>query len=66
MNNIRKVRLLIGWTQDQMAQQLGISSRMLRDYEKGRPIPSDLLVAMHKLTGQSADYLLGLTKEENA
>ena len=66
MNNIRKARLLIGWTQDQMAQRLGISSRTLRDYEKGRPIPSDLLVAMRKLTGQSADYLLGLTKEENA
>ena len=47
-----------------MAQQLGISSRMLRNYEKGRAIPSDLLVAMHQITGRSADYLLGLTKEE--
>ena len=64
MNNMKKARLLIGWTQEQMAQQLGILSRMLRNYEKGRAIPSDLLVAMHQITGRSADYLLGLTKEE--
>lgn len=66
MSNMKKARLLIGWTQDQMAQRLGISSRMLRHYEKGRSIPSDLLVAMHKLTGQSTDYLLGLTTKEES
>lgn len=71
MTNIKRARLLAGLNQVEAAAKLGVTDRTLRTYEKGGEIPSTVLVKLARLTGMSADYLLGLKdrpeiiKEEN-
>lgn len=48
-------------TQQQVAEYLGMKQPQYFRYEKGtRDIPSDVLIALTKLYGVSADYILGL------
>ena len=49
-------------TQQDLAQNLGVSLQAVRNWEQGRnDPPGHMLVAICKLYGTSADYLLGLS-----
>lgn len=56
---IAALRRATGWSQGELAQQLGVSPSAVGMYEQGRREPSaDTLVALARLFGVSLDYLL--------
>ena len=59
---IRDLREDHDFTQQQLADKLGIQRTQYRRYESGfRDIPTDLLICLSELYQVSTDYLLGLT-----
>lgn len=60
-NNIEAERGRLCMTKSGMCAALGITLKTYNGYIRGATIPSDVLEALHKLTGCSVDYLLGLT-----
>lgn len=62
---LQDIRKDHGDTQQVLADKLHVSLYSVRCWEQGKSDPShDLLVAICKLYGVSADYLLGLTDED--
>ena len=60
---LRKVRESRAISQREFARQMGVSSALMTNYEKGeRRIPSDVLAEMAEILECSADDLMGLTK----
>lgn len=56
---IRKRRLELTWTQDQLAQKAGISKSFLSDLENGkRSVSADNLLDIARVLGVSLDYLM--------
>lgn len=59
---LAELRKLNGDTQESMAKKLHTSTNAVRGWEQNRTSSSqEMLVAICKLYGTSADYLLGLT-----
>lgn len=59
---LAELRKLNGDTQESMAQKLHTSTNAVRGWEQNRTSSShEMIVAICKLYGTSADYLLGLT-----
>ena len=60
--NIRSIRIDSGYTQEQIAKQLGISQNTYSQYEIGvLNYPVDAIVKLADIYGVSTDYLLGRT-----
>ena len=60
--NIRSLRIDNGYTQKQIAQQLGISQNTYSQYEIGvLNYPVDALIKLADIYNVSVDYLLGRT-----
>ena len=58
--NIRSIRIDRGYTQEQIAKQLGISQNTYSQYEIGvLNYPVDAIVKLADIYGVSTDYLLG-------
>jgi len=56
---IRKRRRALGWTQEHLARQAGISNGFLSDLEAGkRSVGADTLMAIAASLGVSMDYLM--------
>lgn len=66
MNNIEAERGRLGFTKEEMAKLLGISSKTYRSYISGKAIPSSVLINMSKLFNCSVDYLLDLEAKKTA
>ena len=63
--NIRNLRIDNGYTQKQIAQQLGISQNTYSQYEVGiLNYPVDALLILADFYGVSVDYLLGRTSRK--
>ena len=63
--NIRNLRIDNGYTQKQIAQQLGISQNTYSQYELGiLNYPVDALLILADFYGVSVDYLLGRTNRK--
>lgn len=61
---LRLVREKAGWSQQRLADELGVSDKMVSKYEQSRANPSiDRLIQLHDIFGCSIDYLLGLAAE---
>lgn len=60
MNNIEAERARLQLTKEEMAKQLGISSKTYRSYTNGKPIPSTILIKMSRIFNCSVDYLLAV------
>ena len=59
---LAELRKLNGDTQESMAEKLHTSTNAVRGWEQNRTSSShEMIVAICKLYGTSADYLLGLT-----
>jgi putative transcriptional regulator len=56
-DKIRQCRVLKGWTQEQLARNIGVSLNTVQRWESGRTIPSPL--AMEKLQKVLEDVLDG-------
>ena len=64
---LQDIRKDHGDTQQVLADKLHVSLYSIRCWEQGKSDPShDLLEAIYRLYGISADYLLGLTDEDPA
>ncbi|WP_068775801.1 helix-turn-helix domain-containing protein [Paenibacillus sp. FJAT-26967] len=60
---IQEYRLIRGYTQDDMADKLGIKRASFSSYEHNRNIPpSNILAKIADILKVSADYLLGRTE----
>lgn len=58
--NIEAERGRLQMTKSQMCDALGVTLKTYNSYIKGAMIPSTVLEELHKMTGRSVDYLLGL------
>lgn len=58
--NIEAERGRMQMTKSAMCKALGITLKTYNGYIRGETIPSSILEALHDMTGQSVDYLLGL------
>jgi len=56
-DKIRQCRVLKGWTQEQLARNIGVSLNTVQRWESGKTIPSPL--AMEKLQKVLEDVLDG-------
>ena len=43
-----------------LCEALGVTLKTYNGYINGAPIPSTILEKLHRMTGKSVDYLLGL------
>lgn len=63
--NIRNLRIDNGYTQKQIAEQLGISQNTYSQYEVGvLNYPVEALMILADFYGVSVDYLLGRTNKK--
>ncbi|AQW85454.1 putative transcriptional regulator, XRE family [Campylobacter pinnipediorum subsp. caledonicus] len=59
-NILKKVRTDFGYTQEKMAEKLGIHKQTYIRYENGkRNIPSKILKRISEISGETLDYLFG-------
>lgn len=57
---MKKARLKRGYTQEYMAEKLGVNKGTVSHYEKGKTFPNEeKLVRVSKVLNVSFDYLLG-------
>lgn len=66
-DNIKKRRLELHFTLDEVAQKLNTSKQTIQRYESGviANIPSDKIEQMAKIFGVSPAYLMGWEQEQN-
>ena len=58
---VRAERETLGWSQERLAEAVGVGAEMLGRYERGAKFPSHLtLVRLAHVLGTSADALLGV------
>lgn len=62
--NIEAERGRLQMTKSQMSDALGVTLKTYNSYINGAMIPSTVLEGLHKMTGRSVDYLLGLSDAE--
>ena len=61
LENLKTIRKARGYTQQQLADELGIEYKTYNQYENGKnPIPSNYLVQIAKILDISTDYILGV------
>lgn len=65
-DRLKAERESIGYTQEQLAERIGVSLRSLIRYEDGNEVASDVLAKLVVVFGCTADYLLGLVDERTA
>lgn len=64
MKSLREHRLKVGWTQAQVAEQLGVQPSTVTMWETGKREPNiNMLRCLSELFGCSVDELLGGTQE---
>ena len=64
ISNLRGERCRMDFSQDELADKLGVSPATVRQWESGATKPSAAnLLAMSDMFGCSVDYLLGRTEE---
>jgi transcriptional regulator with XRE-family HTH domain len=59
-DNIEAERGRMRMTKGALCEELGVTLKTYNWYINGAPIPSTILEKLHRLTGRSVDYLLGL------
>ena len=58
---LREIREEMGFSQKELAKQMGVSPTNIYNYESGRTEPNiDTLIKLSKILNVSVDYLLGL------
>ncbi len=66
MNNIKKLRISFGYTQQELADKMQLSKSTIAMLENGSRLPSiDTLVKLSNIFNASTDYVLGNTTMKN-
>jgi len=64
--NIKKIRILAGLTQKELAEKVGVSGKTISAYETGRALPPlPVLVKITEATGKRLEDLIGDEKSFN-
>lgn len=64
--NIRNLREDKDWTQQYVADRIGVNRRTYSAYETGvNSMTPEILIQLAQLYQTSVDYLLGLTREQS-
>ena len=64
-NTLKMLRTQSGFTQEQIANRLGLTKSVISAYETGLRMPSyDVLIMISKIFKVTTDYLLGVEKKE--
>ena len=64
-NTLKRLRTEHGYTQQQIADRLGVTKSVVSYYELQERYPSpDILIKLASIFHVSTDYLLGLQREE--
>jgi transcriptional regulator with XRE-family HTH domain len=64
---IRELRLKRGWTQQQLAERVGIQQKQISSYERGANVPSgQTFIALAEAFGVSLDYLAQISPHSSA
>lgn len=65
---LKELRLKRGWSQDELAERMGMNRANISNYERGKnkDIPSDTLKKFADIFGVSSDYLLGKSKNSES
>ncbi len=58
-NNLHRLREAQGLTQSDLSARFGIMPKVIRDYERGGHIPTDLQPSLAALFGVSVAHLMG-------
>jgi len=66
MNTVKEHREAIGFSQERMAQTLGVSRNTVANWERGEQIKSTRLMQMVALFGCDVNELLGITSDIKA
>ncbi len=56
MNDIQKLRDLLGYTQEELSERLGVSSRTIQNWEQGKKIPKTKIDMLRKLASNFPDH----------
>ena len=59
--NIEAERARKGWTNNQLADAVGVTRRTLYQWMEKGDMPASALIKMSQLFGKSVDYLLGIS-----
>lgn len=62
-NNIEAERGRLQMTKTDICKELGVTMKTYNGYIRGQAIPSTILEKLRDLTGQSIDYLLGVSSD---
>lgn len=63
-NTIRDIRMSYGWTQNDLAETIGVSAVTIRNWESEKKTPSmSAIISICELFNISSDYLLGIRKD---
>lgn len=64
---IKELRMKKGWSQDDLAERMGMNRVNISNYETGKikSVPSETLKKFADVFGVSADYLLGKTENSD-
>lgn len=65
---IKALRVKKGWSQDQLAEALGVNRANVSNYERDiiKAIPADALMKMSDLFKVSVDFILGKSEDDTA
>lgn len=64
LERLREVRVSMGFTQDELAEKVGVQVLQINRWEKGKNSPTaDYLVKLAEVLAVSTDYLLGLSDD---
>lgn len=63
MNRVCSERNLKGWTQADLAREVGVNESTVVRWEAGGNIPQDKMVKLRSIFGCDLDWLIGLTNE---
>lgn len=59
--NIEAERARKGWTNNQLAEAVGVTRRTLYQWMEKGDMPASALIKMSQIFGKSVDYLLGIS-----
>lgn len=64
-NRLKSLRLQNNYTQEKLAQRLGLTKSVISAYETGLRMPSyDTLISISKIFKVTTDYLLGIDNKK--
>jgi putative transcriptional regulator len=64
-NRVKEMRIACGWTQEQLAQAVGVSRQSVNSIERNRYVPSlELALTFARLFDRSTDQIFQLESKE--